>query len=66
MKKKLISGPLSEANKITMVSNGDSAVGASKLTNEILTIVDSIPGIVKSMTGVDIKKSEKFEGQTSA
>ena len=57
----LAPGPISEANKITMVSNGDGPVGASKLTNEIFNIVDSIPAIVKSMTGVDIKKSEKFE-----
>jgi flotillin len=37
-----------------MVSSGDSDIGAAKLTQEVLTIMQTIPGIVSSMTGVDM------------
>jgi len=51
-----VSAPLSQANKITMVSNGDGPIGASRVTGEVLEIMGSLPEVVKKMTGVDITK----------
>merc|ERR1712215_403582 len=49
-----IGGPITETNKITMVSTGDGPIGASRVTNEVLDIMGSLPDTVKKMTGVDI------------
>jgi len=51
-----VSAPLAQTDKITMVSTGDGPVGASKLTEEMLSIMGSLPTMVKDMTGVDIKQ----------
>merc|ERR1712083_1109828 len=50
-----VSAPLSQVDKITMVSDGDGPVGASKVTGEVLDIMNSLPAMVQNMTGVDIK-----------
>ena len=52
----MILGPLSQANKITMVSDGTGEIGAARLTAEVLAIMQTIPGVVTSMTGVDFLK----------
>jgi flotillin len=52
-----VAAPLSQAKKITMVSTGTGEVGAAKLTNEVLQIVNKVPELVKSITGVDISRS---------
>merc|ERR1712168_1286704 len=49
-----VSAPMSQANKITMVSTGDGPIGASRVTGEVLEIMGSLPDTVKKMTGVDI------------
>jgi len=49
-----VSAPMSQANKITMVSTGDGPIGASRITGEVLEIIGSLPETVKQMTGVDI------------
>merc|ERR1712059_149027 len=49
-----VSAPLSQANKITMVSTGDGPIGASRVTGEVLEIMSSLPDTIKQMTGVDI------------
>eukprot|EP00090_Calanus_glacialis_P005160 TRINITY_DN1396_c0_g1_i1.p1 TRINITY_DN1396_c0_g1~~TRINITY_DN1396_c0_g1_i1.p1 ORF type:complete len:430 (-),score=185.03 TRINITY_DN1396_c0_g1_i1:314-1603(-) len=49
-----VAGPMSATNKITMVSTGDGPIGASRVTNEVLDIMGSLPETVKKMTGVDI------------
>lgn len=51
-----MAAPLSQAKKITMVSSGNGAVGAEKLTEEVFSIVQRVPELVKSLTGVDIAK----------
>merc|ERR1712018_312861 len=51
-----IAAPLSKAKKITMISDGQSDIGASKLTQEVLQIMGAIPDTVTKMTGVDISK----------
>ncbi|KRT84376.1 hypothetical protein AMK59_2992 [Oryctes borbonicus] len=52
-----VAAPLSQTKKITMVSTGHGEIGAAKLTGEVLNIVNKVPDLVKSMTGVDIVKS---------
>lgn len=52
-----VAAPLSQAKKITMVSTGTGEVGAAKLTGEVLQIVNKVPELVKSITGVDISRS---------
>ena len=54
-----IAAPLTRAKKITMVSSGNGEIGASKLTGEILDIVDRIPNLVESMTGVKMQNALK-------
>lgn len=50
-----IAHPMSQTNKITMVSsNGET--GAAKLTGEVVEIMSKVPLLVKSMTGVDLTK----------
>jgi len=49
-----VAAPLSRANKITMISDNQSDIGASKLTKEVLDIMSAIPDTVHKMTGVDI------------
>ncbi|KNC21841.1 Flotillin-1 [Lucilia cuprina] len=52
-----VAAPLSQAKKITMVSSGQGEIGAAKLTGEVLQIVNKVPELVKSITGVDIARS---------
>ena len=52
-----IAAPLSRTNKITMISDGSGEVGASRLTNEVLAIMRSIPEAVTSMTVVELTKT---------
>lgn len=49
-----VAAPLSQAKKISMVSDGSGEIGAAKLTGEVLAIMTSVPGMVKNLTGVDI------------
>ncbi|KAL1516671.1 hypothetical protein ABEB36_000553 [Hypothenemus hampei] len=54
-----IAAPLSQAKKITMVCSGNGEVGAAKLTGEVLEIVNRVPALIETMTGVNITKSVK-------
>merc|ERR1712181_96986 len=49
-----VSTPLSKCKRIQMVSDGDGPIGASRITGEVLDIMNSLPEMVKGMTGVDI------------
>ncbi|CAL4164413.1 unnamed protein product, partial [Meganyctiphanes norvegica] len=51
-----VAAPLSQTKKISMVSSGESEVGAVKLTGEVMDIVAKVPDMVNKMTGVDITK----------
>jgi flotillin len=53
-----VAAPLSKVNKIKMVSDGQSEIGASKLTGEILDIMNMIPKSVQQMTGVEISLNQ--------
>lgn len=54
-----IAAPLSQAKKVTMVSMGKGEVGASKLTTEVLNVIEHIPKVVEGLTGVNITKAIK-------
>lgn len=51
-----ISGPLTSANKITLVSSGSGTMGASKVTGEVLDILSRLPESVERLTGVSISQ----------
>uniref|UniRef100_A0A8C0K9Z1 Flotillin n=1 Tax=Canis lupus dingo TaxID=286419 RepID=A0A8C0K9Z1_CANLU len=51
-----ISGPLTSANKITLVSSGGGAMGAAKVTGEVLDILSRLPESVERLTGVSISQ----------
>merc|ERR1712079_242265 len=61
-----IAAPLSQAKRITMVTDGSSDIGAAKLTNEVLMIMSSVPTTVKNMTGVDITQQLSRSGLTGS
>ena len=54
-----IAAPLSKVNKITMVADANGEIGASRMTDEVLSVMTKVPAIVGSMTGIDIKKIMK-------
>lgn len=55
-----ISAPLTNARKVTMVSSGKGEVGALKLTNEVMSIMEKLPSVVENLTGINIAKSLKM------
>ena len=54
-----IAAPLSKVNKITMVADANGEIGASRMTDEVLSVMTKVPEIVGSMTGINIKKIMK-------
>lgn len=52
---KAVSEPLSKVDKIVMVG-GDKGLGTSKLTSQVAEVLAQMPEVVKSLTGVDLKK----------
>ena len=51
-----VAAPLAACKKVTMVSSGNGAVGAAKITGELLDIVVRLPKAMEEMTGIDITK----------
>merc|ERR1712165_674582 len=49
-----VTAPLSQAKKITMVSDGSGEVGAARITSEVLEVMVKVPDMVNRMTGVDV------------
>merc|ERR1712226_382 len=49
-----IAAPLNNAKKINMIASGDGEIGASRLTNEVVTIMEKLPQMIHGMTGIDI------------
>lgn len=52
-----VAQPLMNTKKITVVASGKGDIGASKLTGEVLNVVEKIPGLVEKLTGVSVSKS---------
>lgn len=61
-----ISGPLTSANKITLVSSGSGAVGAAKVTGEVLDILTRLPESVERLTGISISQVRVLGGGCGA
>ena len=53
---KAVSEPLSRINSVAIVNTGDGGGGASKLTQDIATIMAQIPPMVETLAGVDLKR----------
>ena len=51
-----VSAPLTHTKKVTMVSSGKGDVGVSKLTGEVLQIMEKLPTVVENLTGINIQK----------
>lgn len=51
-----IAQPLAQAKKVTMVSSGKGEVGATKLTSEVMLIMEKLPLMVENLTGINISK----------
>merc|ERR1712001_808018 len=58
-----VAAPLTKAKKITMISDSTSELGASKLTQEVLDILNKIPETVTKITGVDISQQMNAGGR---
>lgn len=55
---KAVSEPLSKVDKIVLVG-GDKGTGASKISSQVAEVLAQMPDVVKSLTGVDLKKYMK-------
>ncbi|MEW5902294.1 MAG: SPFH domain-containing protein [Acidobacteriota bacterium] len=53
---KAVSEPLSKVDKIVVVGSGDQSLGTTKITAQVAEILAQMPDVVKSLTGVDLKK----------
>ncbi|XP_069168780.1 flotillin-1 isoform X2 [Procambarus clarkii] len=51
-----VSRSLCNTSRVKMVSSGDSPVGANKLTQEVINITNSVPELIKNVTGIDLLK----------
>ena len=58
---KAVSEPLSKVDKIVVVG-GDKSLGTTKITAQVAEVLAQMPDVVKSLTGVDLKKylQDKF------
>jgi len=52
-----VAAPLTKTKKVTMVSSGGGEIGAAKLTGEVLDVVNRLPNLVESMTGVKLSQA---------
>jgi flotillin len=53
---KAVSEPLSKVDKIVVIGGGDKSLGTSKITGQVAEVLAQMPDVVKSLTGVDLKK----------
>uniref|UniRef100_V9KUC3 Flotillin n=1 Tax=Callorhinchus milii TaxID=7868 RepID=V9KUC3_CALMI len=60
-----ISKPLTKVKKVTMISSGGGEVGASRLTNEVLDIMNRLPDTMEKLTGVNIIQHSHKPGRMS-
>jgi len=51
-----VSEPLSKVDKILVIGGGDKSLGTTKITAQVAEVLAQMPDVVKSLTGVDIKK----------
>jgi flotillin len=51
-----VSEPLSKVDKIVVIGGGDKSLGTSKITAQVAEVLSQLPDVVKSLTGVDVRK----------
>jgi flotillin len=49
--------PLLNLEKIKLVATGDGEIGVTKITKEVIEMVQCMPALVESITGINIKSS---------
>ena len=50
-----VSAPLSQTDRIVVISNGDGAgAGASKISGDIASIISQVPATVEALTGMNL------------
>eukprot|EP00730_Choanoeca_flexa_P001113 TRINITY_DN10484_c0_g1_i1.p1 TRINITY_DN10484_c0_g1~~TRINITY_DN10484_c0_g1_i1.p1 ORF type:complete len:427 (+),score=160.68 TRINITY_DN10484_c0_g1_i1:122-1402(+) len=54
-----VAAPLATVDKVTMVAGPNGEVGAAKITQEVLSIMNALPEMVNQMTGIDLNKVVK-------
>jgi flotillin len=59
---KAVSEPLAKVDKIVVVGGGEKSLGTTKITAQVAEVLSQMPDVVKSLTGVDLKKylKDKF------
>jgi flotillin len=62
---KAVSEPLAKVDKIVVVGGGEKSLGTTKITAQVAEVLSQIPDVVKSLTGVDLKKylQDKFSSE---
>ena len=50
-----IAGPIENMNKMTIISSGDGQIGFSRITSEVMHVMNECPSSVKQMTGIDLR-----------
>jgi len=53
---KAVSEPLSKVDKIVVIGGGEKSLGTTKITAQVAEVLAQMPDVVKSLTGVDLKK----------
>ena len=53
---KAVSEPLAKVDKIVVIGGGDKSLGTTKITGQVAEVLAQMPEVVKSLTGVDIRK----------
>jgi flotillin len=53
---KAVSEPLSKVDKIVVVGGSDKSLGTTRITAQVAEVLSQMPEVVKSLTGVDLKK----------
>lgn len=54
-----IAAPLNNTKKISLISSGDGEIGASRVAKEVIAVMEALPAVVQSLTGVDISSDLK-------
>jgi flotillin len=53
---KAVSEPLSKVDKIVVIGGAEKSLGTTKITAQVAEVLSQMPEVVKSLTGVDLKK----------
>ncbi|KAK8718488.1 hypothetical protein OTU49_014710, partial [Cherax quadricarinatus] len=59
-----VSSLLSKTKSVKMVSTGDAPLGALKMTQEVVSIANSVPEMVKNITGIDLSTVKDVKSAT--